>query len=202
MSMMPANSTQSDVARNEALGGGAERMATPAQAHGDLARLAELIKDIRVAMMTTFPRTGSGHFCHTRPMYTQKVDPLAFFGELFFLADAHSGKVDEISHEDRVLLTYADPSRNRYIAILGRASAERNPVKVKELWNVMLKAWWPAGPEDPNISVVRVDIESAEYWDGPSNALFTLQVLKSLVTGKAIDGGVGGGVGNHGVVEN
>lgn len=171
-------------------------------AQSDLKKLAELIKDIRVAMMTTFPRTGSGHFCHTRPMYTQKVDPLAFFGELFFLADAHSGKVDEISHEDRVLLTYADPSRNRYIAILGRASAERNPVKVKELWNVMLKAWWPAGPEDPNISVVRVDIESAEYWDGPSNALFTLQVLKSLVTGKAIDGGASGSMGDHGVVEN
>lgn len=200
--MASANKPYSDPGRNEDPVGGEERKTGRTQSNGDLARLAELIKDIRVAMMTTFPRTGSGHFCHTRPMYTQKVDPLAFFGELFFLADAHSGKVDEISHEDRVLLTYADPPRNRYIAILGRASAERNPVKVKELWNVMLKTWWPAGPEDPNISVVRVDIESAEYWDGPSNALFTLQVLKSLVTGKAIDGGASGNMGEHGVVEN
>ncbi|MGH7244613.1 MAG: pyridoxamine 5'-phosphate oxidase family protein [Phycisphaerales bacterium] len=47
----------------------------------------------------------------------------------------------------------------------------------------MLKAWWPSGPDDPSIAIIRVHVESAEYWDGPSNTLFTLQVIKSLVTG-------------------
>lgn len=153
----------------------------------DLHRLAELIKDIRVAMMTTFPSRPTEHFCHTRPMYTQRVDPATFKGELIFLTDNHTGKVREIANEDRVLLTYAEPAHNRFVSVLGHATTERNPTKVRELWNLMLKAWWPAGPDDPSITVIRVQVESAEYWDGPSNALFTLQVLKSLVTGTSIN---------------
>jgi len=156
------------------------------QTTSDLHRLAELIKDIRVAMMTTFPSKPTEHFCHTRPMYTQRVDPETFKGELIFLTDLHTGKVREIANEDRVLLTYSDPSHNRFVAVLGRATTESNPTKVRELWNLMLKAWWPAGPDDPSIAVIRVQVDSAEFWDGPSNALFTLQVLKSLVTGTAL----------------
>jgi len=153
----------------------------------DLHRLAELIKDIRVAMMTTFPSKPTEHFCHTRPMYTQRVDPATFKGELIFLTDNDTGKVREIANEDRVLLTYADSSHNRFVSVLGTATTERDPTKVRELWNLMLKAWWPAGPDDPSIALIRVEVESAEYWDGPSNALFSLQVLKSLVTGTAMN---------------
>jgi len=157
------------------------------QSTSDLHHLAELIKDIRVAMMTTFPSKPTEHFCHTRPMYTQRVDPETFKGELIFLTDYHTGKVREIANEDRVMLTYADASHNRFVSVLGTATTERNPTKVRELWNLMLKAWWPAGPDDPSIAVIRVHVESAEYWDGPSNALFTMQVLKSLVTGTAMN---------------
>ncbi|MBL8886143.1 MAG: pyridoxamine 5'-phosphate oxidase family protein [Phycisphaerales bacterium] len=157
------------------------------QDKADLQHLAEIIKDIRVAMMTTFPTNPTEHFCHTRPMHTQRVDPQSFTGELVFLTDDHTGKVREIANEDRVLLTYADPVHNRFVSVLGRALTERDPIKVRELWNLMLKAWWPAGPDDPSIVVLRVRVESAEYWDGPSNALFTLRVLKSLVTGKPMN---------------
>lgn len=157
------------------------------QPHSDLQRLAELIKDIRVAMMTTFPTEPTEYFCHTRPMYTQPVHPEAFTGELVFVTDFGTGKVQEIAREDRVLLTYSDPSHNRHVSVLGRATTERDPTKVRELWNMMLKAWWPAGPDDPSIAIIRVQVDSAEYWDGPSNALFTLHVIKSLVTGKALN---------------
>lgn len=152
----------------------------------DLEQLAELIKEIRVAMMTTFPASPTDHFCHTRPMYTQKVDPKTFRGELLFLTDGDSGKIREIAGEARVLLTYADPAHNRYVSVLGNAVPEHNPTKVRELWNLMLKAWWPAGPDDPTIVLIRVRVDAAEFWDGPSDTMFTLRVLKSLVTGTAL----------------
>lgn len=156
------------------------------QHDSDLRHLAELIKDIRVAMMTTFPTSPTGLFCHARPMYTQRVDPDTFNGELLFVTDDHTGKVREIANEDRVQITYAEPSHNRFVSVLGHATTERNPTKVRELWNYLLKAWWPAGPDDPSIAIIRVRIEFAELWDGPSNGLFTLRVLKSLVTGEPL----------------
>ncbi|MBX3390695.1 MAG: pyridoxamine 5'-phosphate oxidase family protein [Phycisphaeraceae bacterium] len=152
----------------------------------DLRQLAELIQHIRVAMMTTFPTRPTQPFCHTRPMYTQRIDPGTFNGELLFVTDDHTGKVREIANEDRVQITYADSSHNRFVSVLGRAMTERNPTKVRELWSYLLKAWWPAGPDDPSIAIIRVRIEFAEFWDGPSNGLFTLRILRSLVTGEPL----------------
>ncbi len=64
-------------------------------------------------------------------MYTQRVDPETFRGELIFLTDSHTGKVREIANEDRVLLTYADSSHNRFVSVLGkdhdRAQSDESP---------------------------------------------------------------------------
>lgn len=151
-------------------------------------KLAELIKDVRVAMLVTYPVSGSGvGKPHIRPMYTQKVEPDAFAGELWFMSDAQSSKVAEISANQRVALTYAAPDKNRYIVVHGYADCERNPEKARELWNIHAKGWWPGGPEDPNLLLVRVVVESAEYWDGPSNTGYMISLLKAVIGGKPVE---------------
>jgi len=152
----------------------------------DYRKVAELIKGVRVAMLATFDPADPGR-PHIRPMYTQEVDPDAFTGDLWFMSDTDSAKVHEIDTVHRVALTYAAPDKNRYIAIHGVATCERNPAKARELWNVHAKAWWPNGPDDPNLTLVRVRVESAEYWDGPSNTSYMISLLKSVATGKPID---------------
>lgn len=119
-------------------------------------------------------------------MCAQRIDPESFDGELVFLTDTEAGKVREITSENRVLLTFTDQAGNRFVAILGRASVERNSTRVREYWSFALKALWPSGPDDPSIAIIRVRVDSAEYWDGPPNSLFTHSVLKSLVPGKSM----------------
>lgn len=162
-----------------------------APAHtADYRKLAELIKDVRVAMLVTFfPTTSSSDtpLPHIRPMYTQGLDPDRFVGDLWFMSDAASAKVSEIGREHRVALTYAAPDKNRYIVVNGWATCERNPDKARELWSVHAKGWWPGGPEDPSLLMVRVRVESAEYWDGPSNTSYMISLLKSVVTSRPIE---------------
>ena len=56
--------------------------------------------------------------------------------------------------------------------------------KVKELWTAPLKAWFPKGPEDPNIALLRVDVSGAEYWDAPGSAVMrSYGLAKALTTG-------------------
>ncbi|HYD01948.1 MAG TPA: pyridoxamine 5'-phosphate oxidase family protein [Phycisphaerales bacterium] len=152
----------------------------------DYRKVADLIKGVRVAMLTTFDPSDPAR-PHIRPMYTQEVDPGAFTGELWFMSDTRSAKVHQINAEHRVALTYAAPDKNRYIVVHGMATCERNPDKAKELWNVHAKAWWPGGPEDPNLTLVCVRVESAEYWDGPSSTSYMISLIKSVATGKPID---------------
>jgi general stress protein 26 len=149
-----------------------------------LKKLADLVKDIRVTMFTTFDaKTGKPH---ARPMYTQKLDAETFTGSLWFLSDIHSGKVDELNANPAVLLTYADPGKNRFVTVTGTADAERDPAKAKELWNVHAKGWWPGGPDDPNLGIIRVDVAEAEYWDGPSQLSYLFSLVKAVATGNRV----------------
>ena len=164
----------------------------------DATKLVELIRDVRVAMLTTFPDAATSPIAdssggmHTRPMYTQKLDPPhasspnRFDGHLWFMTDDASQKLRELADEQRVLITYADEGKNIYAAVYGRASAERNPQKARELWNIHAKGWWPGGPEDPRLMLIRVAVDAAEYWDGPSNTSYLLNLFKAVATGERV----------------
>src|SRR5918995_1500832 len=51
------------------------------------------------------------------------------------------------------------------------------------------EAWFQCEPEDPRVAVIRVDGESAEYWDSPGKVGQLVGVLKAKVTGARPDDG-------------
>lgn len=159
-------------------------MERPAAVADERRKLAELIRDIRVAMLTTFPSSGAR--VHSRPMYTQAIDDEAFDGTLWFMTDAESAKVDEIQDNAALMITYAAPDKNRFVVVQGTGRVERNPAKAKELWNIHAKGWWPDGPNDAALRLIEVRVESAEFWDGPSNASYFLSLLKAVATGTRV----------------
>ena len=80
-----------------------------------IAQLAELIKDVEVAMFTT---TGVDGRLYSRPLATQQV---TFDGDLWFVITADSPKVAEIALDPHVNVAYASPSKNTYVSVAGRA---------------------------------------------------------------------------------
>ena len=142
-------------------------------------KLQELIKDIKVAMLTTVSENGQ---LRSRPMATQEVN---VDDALWFLTDTNTAKVAEVSQEEQVNLVYMDVKSQRYVSISGFGQTYRDPAKVNELWNPMLKAWFPKGPDDPMIAVIKVVPEYAEYWDAPSYSIVQLfGFIKAAVTGE------------------
>jgi general stress protein 26 len=142
-----------------------------------IAKIAELIKDIQMAMLTTVSTDGS---LHSRPMATQQTP---FEGELFFLTAADTGKVHEIEDDSQVALTYVDP-KHTFLTLSGRASISNDRALIEKLWNPTYKAWFPEGKEDPEIRVLRVVVEQAEYWEAPANAIVrNVKILARAVTG-------------------
>ncbi|HYE18292.1 MAG TPA: pyridoxamine 5'-phosphate oxidase family protein [Tepidisphaeraceae bacterium] len=145
----------------------------------DIHKLAELIKGINIAMLTTVGDNGA---LHSRPMATQQAE---FDGVLWFFTEAESGKVHEVQQDKHVNLSYADPSGNRFVSVSGLAQLVRDRAKAEELWSPIHKAWFPKGLDDPNLALLRVQVTQAEYWDGPSSTLVKLYgFAKAMVTGK------------------
>lgn len=145
----------------------------------EIKKLGEMIKDIDYAMLTT--ATGEGRL-RSRPMSTQQAE---FDGDLWFFTGADSPKVREIQEDQQVNLSYAQPDKNRYVSVSGRAAVVRDRKKAEELWNPAYKAWFPEGLDDPNLALLRVRVEEAEYWDSPSSAVVHLfGFVKAIATGQ------------------
>lgn len=147
-------------------------------------KLGEMIEDIDFAMMTTVERDGT---LRSRPMSTQRIE---FDGDLWFFTRASAPKVEEVRRDERVNVSYAKPEDQRYVSISGTAEIVRDREKIKELWSPALKAWFPKGLEDPDIALLKVSVEQAEYWDSSSSAMAHLfGFVKALATGQSYQPG-------------
>ncbi|HKO59889.1 MAG TPA: pyridoxamine 5'-phosphate oxidase family protein [Pyrinomonadaceae bacterium] len=148
-----------------------------------LQKLREMVKDIDFCMLTTIDENGDPH---SRPMSSNgDIDP---DGDLWFFTSLSSHKVSEIENSPKVNLSFADPDNQRYISITGAAQLVRDPQKIEELWRPEFKIWFPKGKDDPEVALLRVNLQKGEYWDNPASTVgFALSFVSSMVTGKQPD---------------
>ncbi|OUJ71401.1 pyridoxamine 5'-phosphate oxidase family protein [Hymenobacter crusticola] len=144
----------------------------------ELDLLKDKIKDISYAMLTTQEQDGD---FHTRPMYTHGVDD---DGTLWFFTYNDSRKVEEIHRNSRVGISYAENDAQTYVTLAGTAEVIRDEAKIDELWVGGLKAWFPKGKGDPNITLLKIQPHQGEYWDKPGGKINSLfQMAKGALTG-------------------
>ena len=142
-------------------------------------RLLELMDDMPIAMMTTFGPDGP----RSVPMARQQVEPSA---EMWFITARETDHVRTVEAEPRVSLTFS--SRDAWVAATGSAYVVDDRDKLRELWNTFAEAWLPGGPDDPQATLLRVDVEGGEYWDTPGGKVASLiSFAKTRLTGDTYD---------------
>lgn len=151
----------------------------------DLQKVRDLVKEIDFCMLTTVDENGD---LHSRPMSANgDIDEA---GDLWFFTNISSHKVSEIEKLPKVNVSFADPDNQNYVSISGTAQIVRDKEKIDELWKPEFKMWFPQGKDDPEIALLRVRLEKAEYWDSPSSTIgYALHFVSSLLTGKEADAG-------------
>lgn len=140
-------------------------------------KLKDLIKDIHIAMLTTVETDGS---LRSRPMATTGIKEN---NVLWFFTKIDSPKISEIEHDRHVNVNYMDRDKERYISVSGKAAIVKDQNKINELWTPVLKAWFDS-KDDPQVALLRVEVEKAEYWDAPSGKLKqTFEMARTALTG-------------------
>jgi general stress protein 26 len=141
-------------------------------------RIWDVVAKARVCMMTT--RFSGG--LRARPLEA-RADRQE--GTIWFLTDRRAAKNDEIEAFPEICLTFVYSKEKVYLSITGQASVARDTKRARALWNEEQQAWWPGGPTDPNVLVIRFEPEKAEIWDGPaSSAVASYEFAKARATGK------------------
>jgi general stress protein 26 len=140
-------------------------------------RVWEIIGRAPVCMMVTSYAGG----LRARPL---EARPDRNAEVIWFLTDVRGLKDDEIEADCNICLTFVYPKDKVYLSITGDAFVSRDPARARMLWNEEQQIWWPGGPEDPNLLVVKVEPKRAEMWDGPaSSAVAAFEFAKARITG-------------------
>ena len=141
-------------------------------------KAADIIKDAETCFfITQFSGTS-------RPMATTRFDEE---GVIWFFTDINSRKVKDIKSDTEVRLLYAHPGKSKFLDLQGEAELITDRSIIKELWNPVIKAWFPEGVDDPDLCLIRILPFSAYYWDAESAKMIQMvKIAASIVTGKSL----------------
>ncbi len=152
--------------------------------HAAQTKVFELVNGMHIAMMAT--RGPDGKF-RSRPM---AVSDSEFDGYLYFLTGEGSGKVHDLEKDPETVVTFSDPQKSSYVALRGEAAISTDREAIKRHWSEPARAWFPKGVDDPNIALIKVKIDEAEYWDQPSGRMVLVYgYAKAMLTGEPPKGG-------------
>jgi general stress protein 26 len=154
-----------------------------AERAADIQKIWALIKDIKIAMLVSEEQG----VLRSRPMATQTHE---FDGNLWFFTRDTAPKVGEITRCGQVNVAFSDPDHQQYVSVSGEASVVHDHQKMTEFWDPSYKAWFTEGLNDPDIALIKVEVETAEYWTAPASKVVQLfGIAKANLTGKEYDQG-------------
>jgi general stress protein 26 len=71
----------------------------------------------------------------------------------------------------------------------GRLTETFDRVRMDKYWNNVVAAWYPAGKDDPNLTMLRLDLDDAEVWISTNPVKFAWEIAKANAAHKTPDVG-------------
>jgi general stress protein 26 len=124
----------------------------------DTAKLkADLWKRMTQSPFIMVGLTAGGE--HSEPLTVQldkdQVDTLWFF----------IGKGNRLAKGGAAMAQYVSKGHDFFACLSGEARVDNDPAMIDKLWSKQAEAWFPAGRNDPDLALLRFDIDSAELWE-------------------------------------
>lgn len=152
-----------------------------------IAKIRHLTNDSSTCLFYSGLETIPSHAC---PMQVQQVDAE---GCLWFFSGADSIHNLQLALDPRAQLSFCNPTKIEFLTLLGETTIVRDPVKTEELWNPLVRAWFPEGQQDPNLTLLRVRPITAHYWDTENGKLVTYaKILSAAITETTVESGIHG----------
>jgi general stress protein 26 len=136
------------------------------------------IERVRIGMFTTVDDDGHLVSC---PMSNQQVD---HHGSLWFFTSDQSSMSRNIAARPQVNVSFVHGDESLYVSVSGHAEHITDQARMREMWNPLVAAWFPQGLDDPHLALVKVTIDSAEYWDSDQGKMTQLlRMARAAMTG-------------------
>jgi general stress protein 26 len=112
---------------------------------------------------------GDGH--HSEPLTAQldrdQVDTLWFF----------VGKSNRVAGGGPAMAQFVSKGHDFFACLSGTIRQDNDRAMIDKLWNKQVEAWFDGGKDDPDLALVRLDIDSAELWETDISVTGRLKML-------------------------
>jgi general stress protein 26 len=131
----------------------------PLYSQDQINAIAAKLKDVRFGMFATL---GDDNVLSSRPLAAQRIDNE---GNLWFPVPEEAPFLQDLQQHPDVNVSFANPEQHIYLSVSGLAYLVR---------------------DDPHPTMIRVKIQTAEYWDASTSKMQQLVLLaRSALTGRA-----------------
>jgi general stress protein 26 len=124
----------------------------------DNGKMEQIIRSIEIGMLTTVQENGE---LRSRPMLCADYD----FDTLWFLVKESKPLIAESLSNRIVNVAFASPEKKIYASVTGLAQLVEDNKLVQKLWRPEMTSWFPAGLNEPDLALLRIDIQHAEAWE-------------------------------------
>ena len=111
---------------------------------------------------------------HARPMTAQIEGE---HGPIWFFTSKDNALVGLLGRGDRAIASFASKGHDLFATVHGTLSVDNRRAVIDRLWNRFVAAWFEGGKDDPKLTLLRLDAESAEIWLDASSMVAVIKML-------------------------
>lgn len=100
--------------------------------------------------------SGGGH---SEPLTAQLDEDQA--DRIYFFV----GRDNRLVPGGAAMAQFVSKGHDFFACLAGRISVDNDPAMIDKLWSKPVEAWFPGGRNDPNLALIRLDIDDAELWE-------------------------------------
>jgi general stress protein 26 len=113
----------------------------------------------------------SGAHQHSEPLTAQldkdQVDRIYFF----------IGRDNRLAQGGAAMAQFVSKGQDFFACLSGRVQIDQDRAMIDKLWSKPAEAWFPGGKDDPNLALLRFDIDEAELWESDMSVAGKLKML-------------------------
>ncbi len=140
------------------------------------------------AIGTCMLTTHDGEQIGARPM---RSIPRQEQNAIWFITDADAEREAAMARHPAACLGFADLKGQNFVSVSGTIGRVEDPAQLAALWSEGASVYFPQGPDDPSVALLKFSPLKGEYWDAPSNPIvLAIKFLQAKVTAERPDLGV------------
>jgi general stress protein 26 len=150
-------------------------------------KMQEMFSDGQILIFCS----GLGKFpVDATPMSTQSVDDA---GNVWFFSSKDSGRNENLKKDPRSQLIYSNPSDMDFMSIHGKSEVMIDTKKAEEMWSKHVEVWFPEGPGDSNLTIIKFIPLEGYYWDTKHGKMISMaKWAAAMLTGSKNDDSIEG----------